>query len=73
MLVPIFQPVASAPVCIDNAQITPGQADFRVNTYCKRRMIREQYKGKINEHIFNFDLSIRMGLESSLKDAMGGG
>jgi methionine-rich copper-binding protein CopC len=62
----------NAPVCVDNGQITPGQADFRVNTYCKRQMIREQYKGRINELIFNFDLSIGMGLESSLKDAMGG-
>ena len=57
-------------MCIDNGQITPGQADFRVNTYCKRQMIREQYKGKINELVFNFDLSIGMGLENSLKDAM---
>jgi methionine-rich copper-binding protein CopC len=63
-------PAATPPVCIDNGQVTPGQADFRVNTYCKRQMIREQYKGKLNELVFNFDLSIGMGLESSLKDAM---
>ena len=62
----------AAPTCIDNGQITPGQADFRVNTYCKRQAIRDQYKGKIDENVFNFDLSIGMGLESSLKDAMGG-
>ncbi len=62
-----------APVCIDNGQITPGQADFRVNTYCKRQMIRAQYKGKISELVFNYDLSIGMGLENSLKDAMAGG
>jgi copper resistance protein C len=66
------KPVASTPVCIDNGQLTPGQADFRVNTYCKRQLIREQYKGKINEVVFNYDLSIGMGLESSLKDAMSG-
>jgi methionine-rich copper-binding protein CopC len=61
----------TAPVCIDDGQITPGQADFRVNTYCKRQAIREQYKGRIDEKVFNFDLSIGMGLESALKDAMG--
>jgi methionine-rich copper-binding protein CopC len=65
-------PATSAPTCIDNGQITPGQADFRVNTYCKRQMIRDRYKGKINELVFNFDLSIGMGLESALKDAMTG-
>jgi copper resistance protein C len=62
----------AAPTCIDTGQVTPGQADFRVNTYCKRQAIRDQYKGKIDENVFNFDLSIGMGLESSLKDAMGG-
>jgi copper resistance protein C len=64
---------AAPPACVDNGQVTSGQADFRVNTYCKRQAIREQYKGKINELIFNFDLGIGMGLESALKDAMGGG
>ena len=65
---------ATRPVaCIDNGVITPGIADFRVNTYCKRQAIRDQYKGKINELLFNYDLSIGMGLESSLKDAMGQG
>lgn len=67
------KPAASAPTCVDNGQVTPGQADFRVNTYCKRQAIRDQYKGKIDEKVFNFDLSIGMGLESSLKDAMGEG
>jgi methionine-rich copper-binding protein CopC len=57
--------------CVDNGVVTPGIADFRVNTYCKRQAVRDQYKGKINEVLFNFDLSIGMGLESSLKDAMG--
>jgi hypothetical protein len=65
----ITSPV-SAQGCIDNGMVTPGIADARVNTYCKRQAIREQYKGKINELVFNFDLSIGMGLESSLKDAM---
>jgi len=63
----------SAQGCIDDGIITPGIADARANTYCKRQAIREQYKGKINELLFNYDLSIGMGLESSLKDAMGGG
>lgn len=67
------KPAVSAPTCVDNGQVTPGQADFRVNTYCKRQAIRDQYKGKIDENVFNFDLSIGMGLESSLKDAMGEG
>ena len=31
----------------------------------------EKYQGQIDENVFNFDLSIGMGLESSLKDAMG--
>jgi copper resistance protein C len=64
------KPAGTGQGCVENGQITPGQADFRVNTYCKRQMIRDQYKGKINELVFNFDLSIGMGLESSLKDAM---
>jgi methionine-rich copper-binding protein CopC len=67
------KPAVSAQGCIDNGIATPGIADIRVNTYCKRQAIREQYKGKINEILFNFDLSIGMGLESSLKDAMGTG
>jgi methionine-rich copper-binding protein CopC len=65
---------SSKPItCVDNGVVTPGIADFRVNTYCKRQAIRDQYKGKINEVLFNFDLSIGMGLESSLKDAMAQG
>ena len=64
----------SKPVtCTDTGLPTPGIADFRVNTYCKRQAIRDQYKGKINELLFNYDLNIGMGLESSLKDAMGQG
>jgi methionine-rich copper-binding protein CopC len=66
-------PVASAPACIDNGVITRGIADVRVNTYCKRQALRDQYKGKLNEVVFNFDLSIGMGFENSLKDALGGG
>lgn len=65
--------VTSAQGCTDTGIVSPGIADIRVNTYCKRQAIREQYKGKINEVLFNFDLSIGMGLESSLKDAMRGG
>ena len=70
---PATKPNVSAQGCVDNGIITKGIADFRVNTYCKRQAIREQYKGKSNENVFNFDLSIGMGLQSSLKDAMGGG
>ena len=70
---PPTKPVVSAQGCVDDGTITKGIADFRVNTYCKRQAIREQYKGKIDENVFNFDLSIGMGLESSLKDAMGSG
>jgi methionine-rich copper-binding protein CopC len=70
---PPTKPVVSAQGCVDNGIITKGIADFRVNTYCKRQAIREQYKGKIDENVFNFDLSIGMGLESSLKDAMSPG
>jgi len=68
-------PAATTPVvnCVDNGVKTPGIADFRADTYCKRQAIREQYKGKIDENVFNLDLSIGMGLESSLKDAMSGG
>jgi methionine-rich copper-binding protein CopC len=66
----ITHPV-SAQGCVENGVITRGIADARVNTYCKRQAIREQYKGKINELVFNYDLSIGMGLESALKDAMG--
>jgi methionine-rich copper-binding protein CopC len=72
-ITPPTTPVVSAQGCIDNGIITKGIADIRVNTYCKRQAIREQYKGKIDENVFNFDLTIGMGLESSLKDAMGGG
>ena len=70
---PATKPMVSAQGCVDNGVITKGIADVRVNTYCKRQAIREQYKGKIDENVFNFDLSIGMRLESSLKDAMGGG
>ena len=69
---PPTTPVVSAQGCIDNGITTKGIADIRVNTYCKRQAIREQYTGTIDENVFNFDLSIGMGLESSLKDAMGG-
>jgi hypothetical protein len=72
------QPTSSAassaqagPKCLDNGVKTPGIADARVDTYCKRQAIRDQYAGKINVVTFNYDLSIGMGLENSLKDAMG--
>jgi methionine-rich copper-binding protein CopC len=67
---------AAAPAqatCIDNGQVTSGINDVRVNTYCKRQAIRDQYKGKLNELVFNYDLSVGMGLESSLKAALGQG
>jgi methionine-rich copper-binding protein CopC len=66
-------PAANKPVtCVENGVKTKGIADSRVDTYCKRQAIRDQYKGKISELTFNYDLSIGMGLESALKDAMGG-
>jgi methionine-rich copper-binding protein CopC len=70
---PPATPVVIAQGCVDNGVTTPGIADVRVNTYCKRQAIREQYKGKIREVVFNYDLSIGMGLESSLSDAKLGG
>ena len=42
-------PTAAAsapPACLDNGQTTPGVADVRINTYCKRQAIRDKYKGK---------------------------
>jgi methionine-rich copper-binding protein CopC len=61
------------PACVDNGVKTPGIADARADTYCKRQAIRDQYYGKIDVLTFNYDLSIGMGLESSLKDAMSPG
>jgi copper resistance protein C len=61
---------SNALACPANEPRTPGIADVRIDTYCKRQLIRDQYKGKIDERVFNYDLSIGMGLESALKDAM---
>jgi methionine-rich copper-binding protein CopC len=62
---------AAAPVaCIDNGQLTPGINDVRVNTYCQRQAIRDQYRGQIDEKTFNFDLANGVGLEHALSDAM---
>jgi methionine-rich copper-binding protein CopC len=60
----------AAPVCVDNGQATPGITDVRVNTYCKRQAVREQYKGKIDENTFNELLAMGVGLDSALEEAM---
>jgi methionine-rich copper-binding protein CopC len=64
------QPAAAAPACVDNGVRTPGINDVRVDTYCKRQAIRDKNQGKIDEKTFNYDLSIGMGLQTALNDAM---
>jgi copper resistance protein C len=61
---------APAPDCVENGQVTPGINDVRVNTYCKRQVIRDKYKGQIDEKTFNFELADGVGLEHALADAM---
>src|SRR5258708_1402622 len=61
---------AAAPACVDNGVRTPGINDARVDTYCKRQAIRNQNQGKIDERTFNYDLSIGIGLQTALNDAM---
>jgi len=56
--------------CVENGLVTPGIADVRVNTYCKRQAIREKYRGQLDEKTFNFDLGQGMGLDTALADAM---
>jgi hypothetical protein len=58
------------PACIDNGQVTPGINDVRVNTYCKRQVIRDKYKGQIDEITFNLELADGVGFEHALADAM---
>lgn len=50
-------------------QITPGY-DFRVDTYRKRQAIRDRYRGRIDQAVFNFRLSIGEGVEAALSGAM---
>ena len=44
--------------------------DYRVNTYRKRQAIRDQYRGQIDEAVFNAAIAAGKGLESAVKDAM---
>jgi len=66
---PTPTPTPTVLVCPPNEPRTPGVADTRIDTYCKRQLIRDRYKGKIDERVFNFDLSIGMTLEAALEDA----
>jgi len=63
-------PAAAAPVCIDNGVRTPGINDARVDTYCKREILREKYAGQIDVVTFNEALADGEGFESALADAM---
>jgi copper resistance protein C len=47
----------------------PG-IDSRVNTYCKRQLVRDQYRGKIHEATFNEALAAGEKLEDALSAAM---
>ena len=60
----------AAPTCVDSGVHTPGIADVRVDTYCKRQAIRDKYQGQIDVASFNDDLAAGKGLESALADAM---
>lgn len=42
-------PTADAVACVERGTVTPGISDTRLNTYCKRQAVRDQYKGKIDE------------------------
>jgi methionine-rich copper-binding protein CopC len=69
---PAAAPVAAAVAvaCIDNGVLTPGIHDSRVDTYCKRQVLREKYAGQIDVVTFNEALADGEGLESALSDAM---
>ena len=60
----------AAPACIDNGVKTPGISDVRVDTYCKRQAIRDKFRGQIDEKTFNSELSLGVGLETALAEAM---
>jgi methionine-rich copper-binding protein CopC len=63
-------PAPAAPTCVDNGVRTPGIADSRVDTFCKREAIRQKYAGQIDVATFNAALADGEGLESALSDAM---
>jgi hypothetical protein len=63
-------PAAAAPVCVDDGVRTPGINDSRVDTYCKREILREKYAGQIDVVTFNEALADGQGLESALADAI---
>lgn len=50
--------------------ITPGIQDPRLNTYRKRQAIRDQYRGKMDEAIFNQAVSNGVTLEAALAAAI---
>ena len=60
----------AAPACLDNGVKTPGINDVRVDTYCKRQAIRDKFRGQIDEKTFNGELSLGVGLETALAEAM---
>ena len=41
-----------------------------MNTYCKRQLVRDQYRGKINEATFNGMIAEGAKLEDALSAAM---
>jgi methionine-rich copper-binding protein CopC len=61
---------ANAPGCVDTGVRTPGINDSRVDTYCKREMVREKYAGQIDVVTFNEALAAGQGFESALANAM---
>ena len=63
-------PASAAPTCVDNGVRNPAIHDERVDTYCKRQAIRDNYTGQIDVASFNFALADGEGLESALADAM---
>jgi methionine-rich copper-binding protein CopC len=68
---PAVAPAAAVPATGDDA-ITRGISDVRLNTYRKRQAIRDQYRGKIIEVVFNEAVADNEGLETALADAMKG-
>jgi len=76
-----FTVAAAAPAPIPNAPAAPAAAtcpatdkpdagfDERVNTYCKRQLVRDQNRGKILEIAFNDALASGAKLEAALAEA----
>jgi len=74
---PAAAPATSAPAATTTAAAAcpttdrpdPG-VDERVNTYCKRQLVRDQYRGQINEGTFNGMIAEGAKLEDALHAAM---